>query len=156
MMKKIKNSRLRLKIVPLAAMLALGMALTPISAMAKNGDSGHHKENHSKNVGKHYDRGNYRSGKHSYREPRHNNQKRSLGHKLKHDYGTRYGRHNDYGHRKHVRYSPRYDHHYDHRGHSTTHYVINDNHHRDHYIDYDPLRFMIGLHTNNFDITFRD
>jgi len=151
-MKKIKNSRLRLKIAPLAAMLALGMALTPISAMASNGDRGHHKENHSKNVGKHFDRGNSRSGKHSYREPRHNNHKRSLGYKLKHDYGTRYGRHNDHGHRKHVRYYPRYDH----RGHGTTHYVINDNHHRDHYVDYDPLRFMIGLHTNNFDITFRD
>ena len=151
-MKNITYPKLHLKTVPLIAMLALGMALAPMSAMASNGDRGHHKAEQSKNVGKHHNRGHYRSEKHAYKEPRHNSHRRNFNHKSKHEYGTRYGRHRN----KHVRHYPRYDRHYDHRGHGTTHYVINDYHHRDHYVDYDHLGFMIGLHTNNFDITFRD
>jgi hypothetical protein len=156
MMKKITNTRLHLKTVPLIVMLVLGMAITPISAMAGNGDRGNHKAEHSKNVGKHHDRGNYRSEKHADRKPHYNSHKRNLNHKLNNEHGTRYGRQHNRGHNKHVRHYPRYDRHYDHRGHGTTHYVINDYPHRDRYVDYDRLGFMIGLHTNNFDITFRD
>jgi hypothetical protein len=156
MMKNITNPKLHLKAIPFIAMLALGMAFAPMSAMAGSGDRGHHKAEQSKNVGKHHNRGHYRSEKHAYKEPRHNSHRRNVDRnhkrKLNHEYGTRYGRH----HNKHVRHYPRYDHHYDHRGHGTTHYVINDYHHKDRYVDYDHLGFMIGLHTNNFDITFRD
>lgn len=155
-MKNIINSRIHLKTVPLITVLALGMAFAPMSSMAGNGDRGHNKSGHSNSSGKHHNKGQYRSEKHAYREPRHNNHKRSLGHKLNHDNGTRYDSHHNRGHDKHVRHYPKYDRHYDHRGHGTTHYVINDYQHRDHYDDYDHLRFMIGLHTNNFDITFRD
>lgn len=155
-MKNITNPKLHLKTIPLIAMLALGTVFAPMSAMAGSGDRGHHKAEQSKNVGKHHSRGHYRSEKHAYKEPRHNSHRRNVDRnhkrKLNHEYGTRYGRH----HNKHVRHYPRYDHHYDHRSHGTTHYVINDYHHRDRYVDYDHLGFMIGLHTNNFDITFRD
>ena len=159
-MKNITITGLHFKAVTLIAMLALGMALSPMSAMAGNSDRGHHKTGYSNNAGKHHDRGNYRSDKHSKREARHNSHRGSLDRnhkrKLNHGYGSRYGRHHNHDHKKHVKHYPRYDHHYDHRGHGTTHYVINDYHHRNRYVDYDHLGFMIGLHTNNFDITFRD
>lgn len=151
-MKNITNSRIQLKTVPLITVLALGLAFAPLSAMAGNGNRGHQKSEHSNSSGKHHNKGQYRSEKHTYREPRHNNHKRSLGRKLNHDHGTRYSSHHNRGHDKHVRHYPRYDH----RGHGTTHYVVNDYYPRDHYVDFDHLGFMIGLHTNNFDIMFRD
>jgi len=159
-MKNTTNTRLPLQAVPVIAMLVLGVALAPMSAMASNGDRGQHKAERSKNVGKHHDRSNYRSEKHAYREPRHNSHRRNVDRnhkrKLNHGYGTRYGSHHNHGHKKHIKHYPRYDHHYDHRGHGTTHYIVNDYHHRNRYVDYDHLGFMIGLHTNNFDVTFRD
>jgi hypothetical protein len=33
---------------------------------------------------------------------------------------------------------------------------VNDHYYSDYSYGLDPLRFMIGLHTNNFDIIFRD
>ena len=155
-MKNITNSKKHLKALPLITVLALGLAMAPMASMAGNGDRGHHKAGHSNSSGKHHNKGQYRSEKQSYREPRHNSHKRSPGHKLGHNHGDRYGSHHNRGHDKHVRYYPRYDRHYDHRGHDTTHYVVNDYYHSDHYVGLDRLGFMLCLHTNNFDITFRD
>ena len=139
-----------LKTLPIIGVLAMGLALAPATSMAGNGDRGHHKSGYSKSSGKHHDKGHYRSGKHAYRK-HDRGHKRNLGHHLDRHYSTRYGNRHDKHYRGHS-----HGHHYDHRGHATTHYVVNEYPYRDHYIGLDHLRFMIGLHTDNFDITFRD
>jgi len=160
---KLKNS---LKTLPIIAVLAVGFALTPTTSIAAN-DRGHHNGGYSKHSAKHQDKGHYRGNKHSYRgSGKHHNKghhrsnkhsykhsanghKNSIGHHINKHYNKHhYGRHNNH--------YPRYDRHYGHRGHNTTHYVVNDYGHNGHYHGLNHLRFMIGLHTDNFDITFRD
>jgi len=137
-----------LKALPIIAALTVGFALTPITAMAGNGERGHHKSEYSRSSGKHHDKGHYRRDKHANRSHG-SHQSRSIG--------RHYNKHRDNhytGHHDYRRYN--YGHHYPRRGHNTTHYVVNDYGHRGHYSGFDQLRFMIGLHTDNVDISFHD
>ena len=148
-MTNITSFKNTLKTLPLIGLLAIGLALVPATAMAGNGDRDH--KQYSKKSGQHYDKGRYRSDKHASRS-------RGKGHMGKHvKYRSSAGHPKHYykGHQKHNRHYARHDHHYDHRGHDR-YYVVNDYYPRDRFIGLDHLGFMIGLHTNNLDITFRD
>ena len=125
-----------LKNLPLISLLAAGLFLSPAMAMADKGDRGNFKRHDS----------------HENRHSQSNSQKHSNKHHNKHSYNKGYGHHNNQVHYKRDHHKHRYD---KHRSHHTT-YIVNDHHYSDYSYGLDPLRFMIGLHTNNFDIVFRD
>jgi hypothetical protein len=142
----------KLKTLPIVGALAIGLALSPALSMADNGNHGSHKKQYSQNTGKSHDK-HYRADKH--KEPRkivHSYDKRGHKKASRSHYGKPYG--HDKGHVHYKRDKHRHNH--NHRGHSHTHYVVNDYGYRDHFIDFDDLRFMIGLNTNNVDIIVRD
>ena len=144
-----------LKTLPLISVLAIGLALSPTLSMADNGDRGRHKTQYSFDGGQSHSKGHKRSNTHSNKRhyKSHGKSHESKhGYRSKHHYNKGHGHHNDHAHYKRDRHNHRYD---NHRGQHTT-YIVNDHHYSDYSYGLDPLRFMIGLHTNNFDIIFRD
>ena len=140
------------KTLPLIGLLALGLALLPATSIA--GERDKHDRHYSKKSAKHHDKGHYKSKKHAYKK--HGKRyKGKLGHGIDHHYSTRYPNRHSNAYYKGGHHKPKHDHHYDHRGYGR-HYVVNDYYPRNRFIDLDNLRFMIGLHTDNLDITFRD
>ena len=145
---KIKSLN-NLKTLPLIGALAISLALWPTLSMADKGDRGGHKNKYS-----HDDRQSHSKGRNSHNNKRHyksrgNSHKSNHGYSSKHRYNKGYGAHKNHAHYKR-------DHHGGHRAHNHTTYVVNDRHYSDYSYGLDPLRFMIGLHTNNVDIIFRD
>lgn len=143
-----------LKTLPLLAVVTVGLVLSPTLSMAGNGDHGQHKAKYSHDAGKshskNHNKGKYRGNKHSYKT-------HGQSHKGKHS--RRSERHSSKGHghhRKHDYYKRGHNDHYDHRGHSHTNYIVNDHYYPDNIIGLDHLRFMIGLHNDILDITFRN
>ncbi len=151
-----------LKKLPLLTVLAASLVLSPAIVMAGNDNRGHFKEQYSKRDNrsqnnqyssrihrdshsyklrdKHRDKQSYRShGKDYSGQKRHSSRNR---------YDREHGHHKSYSHYKQRHDARRHNHH--------ATYVVNEHHYNDGYYALDPLRFMIGLHTNNFDITFRD
>ena len=146
-----------LKTLPLIGVLAIGLVLSPTLSMADNGDRGRHKTQYSHDGGQSHSKGHKRSNTHSNKahyKSHGKSHKGNYGHSSKHHYTKGHGHHNNHGHYKRGFKNLRHDHQNSHRAHHTT-YVVNDHHYSDYY-GLDPLRFMIGLHTNNFDIIFRD
>lgn len=147
------------KFIPLIALLAAGLALTPVTSIAANGDRGHFKAEHSKKYSKHSNKGHSRSNKQHYSQSKHGH-KNNIGHHLnRHSNKHQNNRYNSHYKRKYYSHNKHHSKHHNnhlHRGYPTTRYVVNNHDYRDHYLDFDHLRFMIGLHTNNFDLTFRD
>lgn len=149
------NNKILLKKLPLLTVLTASLVLSPAISIAGNSDHNYSeskvshddRRSHSKNYNrssKHHDN---RSNKHVAR---------SYGKSHKGKYGHNTGYRYDRGHGHHnnqVRYIHYHD---DHRYDRHTTYVVNEHHYDDGYYGMDPLRFMISLHTNNFDITFRD
>ena len=147
-MTNITSLKTSLKTLPLITILTIGLALAPINSMAGNADRGHQKSGHVKHSAKNHDKGHYSSQKYIHRSA--NKSHRSgVSHALKHRKNASYGDIHNRGYYKRGR-------HYDHRYYYPTHYVTNNHDHGGHFFDIDHLRFMIGLHTDNFDITFRD
>ena len=147
-----------LKSLPLLTLLAAGLFLSPTMAMAGHGDRSHSKGQYSHDGGQSHSKGQKRSN--TYSNKRHykshgKSHKENYGHSSKHHYTKERGHYNDHGHYKRGFNNHRYDHHDHHRGHHTT-YVVNDHYYNDYSYGLDSLRFMIGLHTNNLDIIFRD
>jgi hypothetical protein len=141
-----------LKTLPLIAALAIGLALLPTLSMADNGDRGGHKKQYSHDDRQSHSKGHKSSNTHSNKGhyKSHDN-----SHKSKNRYSSKYRNKKGYGHdNSHAHYKPVY--HDRHRAHHHTTYVVNDRHYSDYSYGLDPLRFMIGLHTNNVDIIFRD
>ena len=151
-----------LKTLPLVGVIALGLAILPATSIAGDGDRGKHKTQYTTSTGKshdgRHDKGSHRGDKRKNHNggyvansfDRHHYDKR--GHKHKPN------RHNHTGHVRHNNYHRHGDHGHSHvyTDHSHTNYVIHDHDHRDHYVGLDNLRFMFGLHADNFDIIFRD
>ena len=150
-----------LKTLPLISVIALGLALSPTLTMADDGNRGGQKTQYSNDRGqshnKTHNKGNRRGDaakNHSRRyvansfvQRRHD--KQSHKHKAKNHYDRRYDdhgyhRHGAHGH-KHVSTT-----------HNHRHTVIHDYGYRAPYVDLDNMRFMLGLHTGNFDIILRD
>ncbi len=144
-----------LKSLPLLSLLAAGLILSPTMVTAGYGDRSHSKSQYSHDDAKSYSKGHKRSNKHSNKahyKSQGKSHKGNYGHSSKHLYTKRQGHYNDRAHNKRGHHNYRHDHHRD--QHHTT-YIVND-HHYDDYYGLDNLRFMIGLHTNNFDIVFRE
>lgn len=142
----------KLKTLPLATVIALGLALSPTLSIAGDKD---------------YDKGHGRSNKqfsHESSKPRIKQQRKEQV--VTHGYDRHgikgYGHDkviNNYYSRPHAEHSrhvyyrndPYRHHHHDHEK-----YIIVDHDHHEHYVDMDDVRFKIGIHTGNFDIVFRD
>jgi len=153
------NINTPLKTLPLLAVLAVGLVLSPTLSMAGNGDRGHHKEKYSHDIGKSHSKGHnkvqHRSNKHSVKTHG-KSHKDNHSHRSERHYSKGHGHYNKHAYYKRGHHKHGYDHHKHYRGHSHTHYIVNDHYYSDGLFDLDNLRFMIGLHTNNLDITFRD
>ncbi|HHJ36523.1 MAG TPA: hypothetical protein ENJ87_12230 [Gammaproteobacteria bacterium] len=129
------NLRNSLKTLPLISVLVTGLALSPMLVLAdSDGQDGHHKQRYSHGTDRSYTKHQGRNylGKNT---------------RVYNEYGKRYGKH--YSHRPKPHYNnwPGHRRTYDHR----PVYVIDN-----YYSDLDRIRLMIGLHTDSFDITFRD
>ena len=142
------NNKTILKSLPLLTIFTASLVLSPAIAIAAHGDHSYSKEKYShddrRSHSKSHNRSNKRGNKHNYRS----NGKGHNRHSSTHHDDKRHGHHND-----HARYKHRHD---DHRHDHHTTYVVNDHYYNDRLYGLYHLRFMIGLHTNNFDITFRD
>ncbi len=135
------NNKTLLKKLSLLGLLATSIVLTPGIALADRGDRDHSRKNYS-----HDDR---RS--HSNRDDYRPSGKRHQGYER---YGSVHNRSRGHGHHKnHANYKHRYD---GRRHNNYTTYVVNDRYYASDFYIRDPLRFMIGLHTNNIDIILRD
>ena len=146
-----------LKTLPLIGVLAMGLALTPAISMADDDNRGRHKDRYSHDAGKSHKKAHkqgHRAHKKEWKRE-HRSYGKHHGHKYtdkhKHGWKKRHGKH--YGH-KHSHRDTRHSH--SHRGHRHEHVVVRDYGHHDHYLDFDDLRFVFGLHTDNVDIIFRD
>ena len=137
-----------LKNLPLVTILAAGLVLSPVLVMASQGERNSNKAHYSQNDRQSHSKADKRSSKAHYKS-RDNRNKSKHGYSSKHRYNTKHGRHNDRAHYKRGFNNHRHDHH-------ATTYVVNDHHYSDYPYGLEHLRFMIGLHTNNFDIVFRD
>lgn len=146
------NIRSTIKTLPLIGVLALGLVLSPMTAMADQSDRGSHKGQYSHDNSKKHNKAHKNARPHKV----HEYDRRGHKHAGNKHYDKRYSRHNKHSNNKHFRHSHRDKHRHGSRRHSHSYYVVNDHRHHDHYIDFDDLRFMIGLHTDNFDIIFRD
>ena len=144
-----------LKAFPLLSILAIGIALAPVPSVADSSDRGRIKDKISHDSGRSsaagHNRGNYRANKHSYRESSYRGER---GHRARKHYERGYSDRYSYSHD--YRRSHTGGHGREHIGHTHTTYVVNDRHHGGHGFIFDPLRFAIGLHTNNLDITIYD
>ena len=152
------KSMTTLKTLPLISALALGLALSPTLSMAdddkRGGQKTHYSHDRGQSHNKTHNKGAYRgeiAKNHSRRyvansfdQRRH--EKQSHKHKTKNHYdrSNGYHRHGTHGH----------DHVY--TGHHHRHTVIHDYGYREPYVGLDNMRFMLGLHTGNFDIILRD
>jgi len=144
----------KLKIIPLATVIALGLALSPSVTLA--GDKSHDKDYRGQKNQYSHD-----AGKNRIKQPRieqhvtRSDVRRGHGPVVKN-----YRRKPYIVRNKHVYYRDRpYGH--EHYGHGHTEYIVLDHDHHDHYVDYeyidlDDVRLEIGVHTGNFDIVFRD
>ena len=136
------NIRSTIKTLPIIAALAIALAMSPNTAMADKGDRNAHKGQYSKQYSHDAGRSHNRTRKDTrlhkgYAHHGHGHKKVRKSHP-----DMYYGGHKHKGHH--------------HRRHSHDHYVVHEHGYRDHYVDFDNLRFMIGLHTDQFDIIFRD
>ena len=128
-----------LKTLPLVSILALGLALAPTASMADKGDRGQ-KDRYSQHGGKTFkaDKRGHKDRGHGYGHTRKGHDKHS------------YDRHGSHG-----RHQVGHAHGYGHDRHSHNNYIVRDYGHQ-HYSGLGNLRFMLGLHTDNVDIIFRD
>ncbi len=138
-----------LKNIPLLALLTAGLVLSPTMVMAGHGDNRHSKGQYSQNDRQSHSKGHKQNVKKHYKSHG-KSHKGNYGISSKRHYSKGYGHSNDY---KRGHHNYRHDYHRD--QHHTT-YIVNDHHYDDYSYGLDPLRFMIGLHTNNVDIIFRD
>jgi hypothetical protein len=141
------KQRNTLRMLPLVALLTLGLAL-PAASMADDDrgrgkdrvyqkhDGGKGYRDHGKSHGR--DKGRYERGH---------------GHKG-------YAKSHDRGHKRVYNYSKGHHHGYSHHGHK--HRVYRPHNHVQHVIvhdyhdEYDPFRLLLGLHFDNIDIIYRD
>ena len=143
-----------LKAMPIIAALAIGLALAPTASMADNGNRGNHKgqssQDYSRSHSKADSKKQHRRDKREHGSKRHNvnrHDRHSNKTVTRNYYGKPHKYRNNHKHYGH-------DHHRN--NHSYTNYVVHDYVDRDRYVGFDDLRFMIGLHSDNFDIIFRD
>ena len=146
-----------LKTLPLVGALAMGLAITPAISMADDDNRGRHKDRYSHDAGKSHKKAHkqdHRAHKREWKRDHkgdHRSYRKHHGHKHvddhRHGWKKRHGKH--YGH-KHGYHGHR------HHGHRHEHVVVRDYGHHDHYLDFDDIRFIFGLHTDNVDIIFRD
>lgn len=140
------------KTLPVIGALVLGLALAPNVALAEKGDRGNHKGQYSQDTGKTHNKARKNNKQHKVHvNDRHGHKNLRKGHNDKY-----YSQHNSRKHNRHGSHAHRDNHRHGYGGHTHSHYVVNHHDHHDRYIDFDDLRFMIGLHTDNFDIILRD
>jgi len=140
-----------LKTLPVISMLVTGLSLSPAIVYADK-DHGNNKSKYSHERG----HSNHKKDSRKHNKYAHNDRGRSHSkhNKKRHSHKPKHHKNNWRGYRPEHRYS-RHDHH-DHRSHRQPVYIVNDHHYNDRYIGLDRLRFMLGIHTDNFDISFHD
>jgi hypothetical protein len=147
----------KLKIIPLAAVVTLGLALSPSITMAAEKT---HDGDHNRNHGDQKSQFSHDAGKAHVMQPRseqhiaHGDDRRGhspviINHPTK-PYIVR---------NKKVYYiNDPYRH--EHYGRGRTEYIVVDHDHGHYvdydYVDFDDVRLQIGVHAGNFDIVFRD
>ena len=146
------NIRYSMKNLPVVGLLALALVISSNPAMAVKADRDGHKgyiaQQFSHQAAKsHNNRGKYTKRHKEHRYDRNDHRK---GHK---DRSHKYSSHNGHKHKSRQNHAHRDNHRHGYRGHSHGHNVVN---YHDHYVGFDDLRFMIGLHTDRFDIILRD
>lgn len=147
-----------LKIAPLAGVLALGIALSPVAVMADNAERGRDKGQYSHEKGKSFNKGSHgkKTDVHKKVQPQ-----RHLGdaHNARGFNGrSRKQVITNYYVKPHGKHKNKVIYRYEHDGHHGHPYYRHEHHHvvYDHYHVYDDIRFKIGVHTGNFDIVFQD
>ncbi|MGB5276509.1 MAG: hypothetical protein WBO73_14925 [Gammaproteobacteria bacterium] len=132
----------RLKTLPLAGLLAMGLGLGSVLPPAVSMADDHRGRGHDRVYKKHD------GGKSHQREYRQTH-RGGKGHRA-YDHRPYSGHHK--GH-KHGHGHKHYGH--QHRGHKHVDHVIVHNHYDD-WNDYDRFRLLLGLHFNNVDLIYRD
>ena len=146
-----------LKTLPLISAIAFGLALSPTLSMAADGNRGDHKMKYSHDRGQSHKNGHgrHKTGKSQRNSPvahavnKHRQEKQGHKHRSNNHYDRAYGNHMYHKHGNH-------GHNHAYSDHNHTNYVYHDYGYRGQYVDLDNMRFMLGLHTGNFDIIFRD
>jgi len=142
-----------IKSIPAIALLALGLALSSSPAMADKGERSSHKGEMAKQFSHEASRSHrdtLKPGKrtehrrHDGKSHKWTRKDRDHRYYISHD-GGKYKRHKHHAHRD--------GHRHVYRGYPHSHRVVSRH---DHYFDLDELRFMVGLHTDRFDIILRD
>jgi hypothetical protein len=138
----------KIKSIPVIALLALGLALTSSPAMADKGERSSHKGEIAKQFSHEVNRSHRGTAKPGKRSGSRSHDRNS--HKwTRKDRDHRYYKSHDGGkHRVH-----RGKHRHGYTGYPHTHRIVS---YHDHHIGMDDLRFMVGLHTDRFDIILRD
>ena len=145
-----------LKSLPVIGLITLGLVLSSNTAMADkaghDGTKGQIAQQFSHELDKSYGRKHKHAKRH--KEQRYDRGRYSYGHS-KHSH-KHHGRHHGHKHKSHRAHGHGDYHQHGYRGHSHSHSTHNHAGHRHHYVDFDDLHFMVGLHTDRFDIILRD
>ena len=135
------NNKTLFKKLSLSALLATSIVLIPGIALADRGDHDHSRENYSNDDHRSY------SNRYDHRP----SGKRHQGYER---YGSVYNQSRGRSHhKKHLHNKHRYN---GRRHNNYTTYVVNDVYYASDFYFRNPLKFIIGLHTGNVDITLRD
>jgi len=151
------------KTLPLLSLLAFSLAVSPSLSMAGDNNRGHDKKQHSRDEASY---GHKQGDKRSTYQQRRQYIKHS---KKQHQGAYAYGQNRNYGHKhafnkhhgkKHNAYQHnQHRHGHNHRQNHSNRYqrniIVEERRYPNNYSLRD-LRFMFGLHTNNFDIILRD
>ncbi len=141
------NNKITLNKLPLLGLLITGLALSPGLALADKNDKAHNKGARSHSSAQSH----IKQHKNNYKRQGKGSNRHNSSHNSK-----KHGHRNDHNHYPHAVNKHRQHDHGNHNGHRRTTYIVNDHHHSGHIYGLDRLRVMIGLHTDNFDIIFRD
>ena len=140
-----------MKNLPVIGLITIGLALSSNTAMADKADRDGRKGQMAQQFSHELDKSYGKRHKHSkpHKERRHGKNYRKHSHKHhSRDHGHRHKGHKSHGHRDYHRHG--------YRGHSHSYSSLHHVGHGHNYVDFDDLHFMIGLHTDRFDIILRD
>lgn len=161
------NMIARFRTWPLLAALVTGFTLAPTLSMAGNNNERDKHAQHSQHRGDQHHaqsrghRNGQYNGQHNDRHPQQREQRHEQRRDQHRPHVTHYGTNRSYpGHRHHPGHLVYRDRHHQHRHgnyarHGHRHTIVHNNYRQPIYLPAYP-RLMIGLHSDNFDIIFRD
>jgi len=146
-----------LKTLPVISVLVTGLVLSPGIAMADDSGRNKFKNSHSQSVDKHRNKNQHRRDIRSDHAKKPHRNHRGGNHNYTHD--RRLNQHNNHrhGHKKHYAQPTHHGHdRHQHRHHSPVQGYAVHNSGRRHLLNLRDLRFILGIRTDNVDITLHD